>query len=162
MTTQTYSDLESIISEAIMARQSCVLLPEGTDIEDIRNILMTFIREHPEVTWFSNQFRWDESNLILYLLYNENPANCSANGPIGSVIGAAALPCPKYRASEPRHAGRSRSNRTKRPAVSTYVPAREGKKTGSGSGSLFGRVLGFLGLRGLFYGSSSKAKNDDE
>ena len=210
MTTQTYSDLESIINEAIMARTPSVVLPPDTESKEIDRIIKKFVQTHPDVNWFPNRYRWDAESSTLFLDYNssaqeievienevivseeETPIIVDADGD-GSFMESPATPCgsssisedltqaydeeefneyytprhsgrvySEYRVPERGHVGRSRSNRTKRPAVSTYVPAREGKKTGSGTASLFGRIFGFLGLSGLFCGSSSKARNYDE
>lgn len=70
MAQQTDNVLETKISEAIKTQVSSIVLPDGTSFEDVRKVIRIYMRQHPEIFWFSNQYEFDKSTSTLYLRYN--------------------------------------------------------------------------------------------
>lgn len=64
------NDISASICGAIMSQLPCVNLPEGTRQEDVRVIIRVFMRNHPEIFWFSHQYSYNESLSVLYFRYN--------------------------------------------------------------------------------------------
>lgn len=65
--------IKDAVEEAILQQRSYVSLNDGTKNGDVRTVIRTFMRKHPEVFWFSHQYYFDESTFILYLKYNFTP-----------------------------------------------------------------------------------------
>lgn len=70
MAQQTDNVLETKIPEAIKTQVSSIVLPDGTSFEDVRKVIRIYMRQHPEIFWFSNQYEFDKSTSTLYLSYN--------------------------------------------------------------------------------------------
>lgn len=64
------NNLLDIIGEGIIQQKSHIVLCQRTTTDDVRNAIRIFMRKHPEVFWFSHQYRYDETTSILYLKYN--------------------------------------------------------------------------------------------
>lgn len=64
---------EKIIEDAIVQQLPCVVLPEGTTLDDVRKTIRTFMRKHPEIFWFSHQYVFNEEDKKLTLQYNFTP-----------------------------------------------------------------------------------------
>lgn len=64
------NDLQGFVGEAILQQLPSIGLRGGTSHEDVRKAIRIFMRKHPEVFWFSHQYRFDESTSTLYLKYN--------------------------------------------------------------------------------------------
>lgn len=65
--------LEAIISDAIQRQLPCVTLRTDTHLDDVRRVIRVYMRQHPEVFWFSHQYRLDEAIHTLYFKYNFTP-----------------------------------------------------------------------------------------
>ena len=68
------NNLLDIIGEGIIQQKSHIVLCQGTTTDDVRKAIRIFMRKHPEVFWFSHQYRYDETTSILYLKYNFTPS----------------------------------------------------------------------------------------
>lgn len=64
--------LQDIIGRAIVEHKSHVVLSKGTRQDDVRTAIRVFMRRHPEIFWFSHQYRFDSPTSTLYLSYNFN------------------------------------------------------------------------------------------
>lgn len=62
--------LTTMISEAIKSQVSNIVLPEHTSYEDVRKTIRIYMRQHPEIFWFSHLYDFDRSTSTLYLRYN--------------------------------------------------------------------------------------------
>lgn len=69
---RTENDMGLVIAEAIMSQKTEVVLPEGTQAEDVRKVIRIFMCSHPEVFWFSHQYYFDNSLSKLFLKYDFN------------------------------------------------------------------------------------------
>lgn len=65
--------LEIIISEAIQKQLPSIVVPSDVDFDDIRKTIRVYMRQHPEVFWFSHQYRLDETAHTLFFKYNFTP-----------------------------------------------------------------------------------------
>lgn len=65
--------LEAIISDAIKKQLPCVTLRTDTHLDDVRKVIRVYMRQHPEVFWFSHQYILDEAIHTLYFKYNFTP-----------------------------------------------------------------------------------------
>lgn len=52
-------NLQDIIAEAINSLQESVVLPIDCKQQDVRSAIRIYMRRHPEVFWFSHQYRFD-------------------------------------------------------------------------------------------------------
>lgn len=68
------NNLNELIGEAIINQLPSLILPKQTAYHDLRKIIRAFMRSHPEIFWFSHQYRFDESSSTLYLNYNFSQA----------------------------------------------------------------------------------------
>lgn len=59
-----------VIIEAISTLKENIHLPDGTTYDEIKNIIRIFMRQHPEVFWFSHQYQYDEQTSMLKFRYN--------------------------------------------------------------------------------------------
>lgn len=59
-----------LISEAIVNHKSMVELPKETTFDDVRRVIRVYMRKHPEIFWFSHQYKYDVLRNILALKYN--------------------------------------------------------------------------------------------
>ena len=67
---RTENDMGLVVAEAIMSQKTEVVLPEGTQAEDVRKVIRIFMCSHPEVFWFSHQYYFDNSVSKLFLKYD--------------------------------------------------------------------------------------------
>lgn len=65
--------LETIVSEAIQKQMPSIVVPSDVDFNDVCKTIRVYMRQHPEVFWFSHQYRLDEATHILYFKYNFTP-----------------------------------------------------------------------------------------
>lgn len=65
--------LRDIVGEAILQQRACVVLNQEATQDEVRKAIRIFMRKHPEIFWFSHQYRFDESSSTLYLKYNFIP-----------------------------------------------------------------------------------------
>ncbi len=65
--------LEAIISKAIQKQLPSVAVPSDVHFDDVFKTIRVYMRQHPEVFWFSHQYRLDRHTYILYLKYNFTP-----------------------------------------------------------------------------------------
>ncbi|MDE7386466.1 MAG: TIR domain-containing protein [Muribaculaceae bacterium] len=73
MEQSTDKKLVLTISQAIQQQLPSVAIPLDVHFDDVRNTIRVYMRQHPEVFWFSHQYRFDESAHILYFKYNFAP-----------------------------------------------------------------------------------------
>ena len=66
----TDKKLEAIIAEAIQKQLPRVSVPSNVYFDDVRKTIRVYMRQHPEVFWFSHQYRLNESTHTLYFKYN--------------------------------------------------------------------------------------------
>lgn len=66
-------ELQDIVGEAILQQQPYIVLAQGTKQDDVRKAIRVYMRKHPEIFWFSHQYRFDEAASTLYLKYNFTP-----------------------------------------------------------------------------------------
>lgn len=66
-------DIETIIIEALLSQKKSVSLPCYTGYNEIKTIIRIYMRNHPEVFWFSHQYIWDENTCTLSFKYNFSP-----------------------------------------------------------------------------------------
>lgn len=69
----TDKNLEVIISMTIQKQLPSVVVPSDVQFDDARKTIRVYMRQHPEVFWFSHQYRLDEPTHTLYLKYNFTP-----------------------------------------------------------------------------------------
>lgn len=69
----TISDIQYVVGEAILQQQPYVVLAQGTMQDDVRKAIRVYMRKHPEIFWFSHQYRFDEASSTLHLKYNFTP-----------------------------------------------------------------------------------------
>lgn len=69
----TNNRLGKITSEAIQLQLSSIVVPYDVQFDDVCKTIRVYMRQHPEVFWFSNQYRLDESTHTLYFKYNFTP-----------------------------------------------------------------------------------------
>lgn len=75
------------ISEAILNHRTSVELPKETTFDDVRRVIRVYMREHPEIFWFSHQYKYNEKTNILALKYNFTKGKaCFYQGEISKVI----------------------------------------------------------------------------
>lgn len=65
--------LYELIVGAIQSQLTHIDLPKGIRQDKVRTVIRVFMRKHPEIFWFSNQYRFDDSFSTLYLKYNFTP-----------------------------------------------------------------------------------------
>ncbi len=65
--------LRDIVGGAILQQRTCVVLNQEATQDEVRKAIRIFMRKHPEIFWFSHQYRFDESSSTLYLKYNFIP-----------------------------------------------------------------------------------------
>ncbi len=58
------------IENAIMEFAPMVTLESKISFDDVRSIIRIFMRNHPEIFWFSHQYRYDEKTGVLRFKYN--------------------------------------------------------------------------------------------
>lgn len=67
------NELQDIVGVAILQQRPCVVLSRETIQDDVRKAIRVFMRQHPEIFWFSHQYHFDKSDSTLYLKYNFTP-----------------------------------------------------------------------------------------
>lgn len=70
MNSNTDMELQELISEAILNQLPSVVLPETAQRGDVQLAIRVFMRNHPEIFWFSHQYEFDEARRELRLRYN--------------------------------------------------------------------------------------------
>lgn len=63
-------DVETIIIGAILSQKNSVSLPRDTEFNEIKTIVRKYMRSHPEVFWFSHQYKWNKNTSTLSFKYN--------------------------------------------------------------------------------------------
>ena len=87
MTTQQDNNTRELIERAIMEFSPKVSLNPKTTFDDVRTIIRVFMRQHPEIFWFSHQYLYDEKTDILKFRYNFSKEKADFfKGEIGKVI----------------------------------------------------------------------------
>lgn len=61
------------ITGAILKQSEKASLPRGMRVEDVRPIIRTFMREHPEIFWFSHQYSVNQKTSEVYFRYDFIP-----------------------------------------------------------------------------------------
>lgn len=69
----TDKNLEVIISMTIQKQLPSVVVPSDVQFDDVRKTIRVYMRQHPEIFWFSHQYRLDEPTHTLYFKYNFTP-----------------------------------------------------------------------------------------
>lgn len=67
------NELQNTVGESILQQRACVVLNQEATQDEVRKAIRIFMRKHPEIFWFSHQYRFDESSSTLYLKYNFIP-----------------------------------------------------------------------------------------
>lgn len=67
------NELQNVVGGAILQQRACVVLNQEATQDEVRKAIRIFMRKHPEIFWFSHQYRFDESSSTLYLKYNFIP-----------------------------------------------------------------------------------------
>lgn len=70
MATQQDNTTREKVERAIMEFSPMVSLDSKTIFDDVRRTIRVFMRQHPEIFWFSHQYRYDEKTGALRLKYN--------------------------------------------------------------------------------------------
>lgn len=70
MATQQDNTVKNLIERAIMEFFPMVSLDSNTTFDNVRCIIRVFMRQHPEIFWFSHQYLYDEKTGILKFRYN--------------------------------------------------------------------------------------------
>lgn len=70
MATQQDNTARILIESAIMEFAPQVSIDTKTNFDDVRSIIRVFMRQHPEIFWFSHQYLYDEKIGILKFRYN--------------------------------------------------------------------------------------------
>lgn len=70
MATQQDEMTRNLIENAILGCSPMVALDPKISFDDVRHIIRVFMRKHPEIFWFSHQYRYDEKTGILRFKYN--------------------------------------------------------------------------------------------
>lgn len=70
MATQRDNITRELIERAILKFSSKVSLDSKTTFDDVIRIIRVFMRNHPEVFWFSHQYLYDEKTGVLRFKYN--------------------------------------------------------------------------------------------
>ena len=73
MELKTDKRLEKIITDAIQRQLSELTLPPGINFKDVPKHIRLCMRHHPEIFWFSNQYKLDTTTQTLYFYYNFTP-----------------------------------------------------------------------------------------
>lgn len=66
-------DLQNAVGQAILQQKPYVILNNEAKHNDVRIAIRIFMRRHPEVFWFSHQYKLDEVTHTLYFKYNFTP-----------------------------------------------------------------------------------------
>lgn len=69
----TDRQLDAIIGDAVQKQLPSVTVASDTHFDDVHKTIRVFMRQHPEVFWFSHQYRLDETSHTLYFKYNFTP-----------------------------------------------------------------------------------------
>ncbi|MCM1199084.1 MAG: TIR domain-containing protein [Clostridium sp.] len=70
MTMQQDNTTRERIEKAILEFSPMVTLDSKNTCDDVRRIISVFMRKHPEIFWFSHQYRYDEKSRVLRFKYN--------------------------------------------------------------------------------------------
>lgn len=73
MELKTDKRLERIITDAIQRQLSKLTLPPEINLKDVKKHIRVCMRYHPEIFWFSHQYKLDTTTQTLYFYYNFTP-----------------------------------------------------------------------------------------
>lgn len=78
MASRQNNNIAERIERAILGFEPTVALQFPITFDDVKSSIRVFMRNHPEVFWFSHQYHYDEASGLLMLDYNFNEAKARA------------------------------------------------------------------------------------